>query len=122
MRTIDTAVHRGPMPTKMSRTQGTLRTRDVLVLALVAALLLAGAWFSRGQLPSQHVNRGLLVRVSAGDTPWALAQRYPVSGLTTAEEADVIRRSSAGPSGRLQPGQTALVPVAGDDGTTLAMR
>ena len=65
-----------------------LSAPEILVLAILLALLLAGAMVSRR--PDGHDVRSTSVRVESGQTLWNLAESHPVAGMSTDQTAELI--------------------------------
>lgn len=86
-------------------------------VALTVVALFAAAWISSDAARSSQPLDRITVRAEQGDTPWTLAVRYPVPGLSTAETAALI----ADENGDLAAGSTVRVPYAADT-VALAMR
>jgi LysM repeat protein len=62
------------------------------------------------------------VRVSAGDTLWAIAEQYGTPRLTTAQTAHLIARFNALDSATLTPGRELEIPVPGTAPTRIAAK
>ncbi|MHB8049927.1 MAG: LysM peptidoglycan-binding domain-containing protein [Coriobacteriia bacterium] len=82
-----------------------------VVLAIVVALVVG---VERPQ-PSAWT----AVTVEQSGTLWALAQAHPVTGLTTAETVELIKRSNHLESALITPGQALRVPA--QDSVALAV-
>jgi hypothetical protein len=65
-----------------------LSAPEVLVLAILLALLLASAMVARH--PAGHDVRSTSVRVESGQTLWDLAKSHPVAGMSTDQTAELI--------------------------------
>lgn len=74
-------------PRRAARGTG-LSLLEVLVLAIVLALLIAGVVATR--CANATAVHDASVRVERGQTLWGLAESHPVRGLSTAQTAELI--------------------------------
>ena len=82
------------------------------ILVTTATLQRSKAKPSRSTPPRDTATT--LLRVEQGDTVWTIAAAHPVSGLNTAQNADLIARLNDLDAGRLAAGTTLRVPSAAD--------
>lgn len=91
-----------------------------LTLAAIAGLLVGAVLLGAGK--SHEVSTTTPVRVQGGDTLWSLATEHPVTGLSTAQTADLIAEiNGLGGAHMLQAGSMISVPME-QDAPALAMR
>ena len=116
--------HRSPRPTQQpprrsERRSDHLSVAEIAALVIVVALLLAAPVVSRSTPPGDTATT--MLRVEQGDTVWMIAAAHPVSGLNTAQNADLIARLNDLDAGRLAAGTTLRVPSAADS-ASVALR
>jgi len=119
-----TWTHRRPLPAPQPRRRSVrvsdrLSVAEVAALVVVIVLLLAAPVVSRTTPPGDTATT--MLRVEQGDTVWTIAAAHPVSGLNTAQNADLIARLNDLDAGRLAAGTTLRVPSAADS-ATVALR
>lgn len=100
------------------RHPGTLQAVPALALVLLVCALFACVFLAR--TPGIDPDHTTTVRVSDGDSLWAIARTHPASGLDTARTVEVIRRLNRLESGTLVVGSTLRVPAR--DLTSVAAR
>jgi len=110
-----TWAYRRPRPAQRARRRSERRSNrlsvaEIAALVVVVALLLAAPVVSRSTLPRDTATT--MLRVEQGDTVWTIAAAHPVSGLSTAQNADFIARLNDLDAGRLAAGTTLRVPSA----------
>ncbi len=91
-----------------------------LVLVVLAAALVVCALASRPGTPEEV--RTTRMRISAGDTLWAIAEQNAIQGFTTAQTADFIARLNGLGTSTLVPGRELEVPVAAATTAYIASR
>jgi len=83
---------------------------EIVALVVIIVLLIAAPIMSRSTSPRDTATT--LLRVEQGDTVWTIAAAHPVTGLNTAQNADLIARLNDLDAGRLAAGTTLRVPSA----------
>ena len=95
---------------------------EILLLAIAAAILIAAIiYVSR---PGTTVSSSSLtpVRVAPSQTLWAIAEAYPIEGLSTADTVAFIRDANDLRTSSLSPGQTLFVHETPPEEAVLASR
>lgn len=116
------STHTRPHPGFSTGSTGRIRIRDLAIFAAIVIALVAGAWYSRAEERPLSASPAIAVQVTAGDTPWSLAEAHPISGLSVAQEAAMIQKVSSGDRGVICVGQTIFIPVDSDGAAAVAMR
>ena len=86
-------------------------TLEVVALVVIAALLIAGAFMSRGPIVDSPELSGR-IKVRAGDSLWTVAAQHPVEGMSTAQLVDLLANANGLHGRGVRPGQTIVVPEA----------
>lgn len=120
---VSTSQHRRPQVAYRSAARvarvRTLGPLEMLVLAIIAALIIASPFATR-----QHTNVSggtRTLQVQSGDNLWSIAQQHPVKGLSTAQTVELIAAGNGLGHGRVSPGQTIVIPSEEQE-ERLAMR
>ena len=97
-------LHRRP------KRRAALSVFEVLILAALVALLLAGVTLTGH--PAGYQVRSTSVRVESGQTLWDLAESHPVAGMSTDQTAELIARLNNVGSRGLVAHTVVRVPAA----------
>lgn len=102
------------------RATAALSAVERAALVAILALLVIGVWVTSARPTTQvHTQR---VLTAPGDTLWTLASRYPVAGMTTQEEADLIGALNGIGGGASVPTQHAVVVPSTASEAAVALR
>jgi LysM repeat protein len=104
---------RGPGPVHVS-------TMEIVILVMIGLLLVTGVLATRSSA-AVPTSTGV-VRVEPGDTLWSIAKAHPVSGLSTAQGAELIAALNHMSNDPLSVGVSLVVPVTRERGLEFASR
>ncbi len=115
-RQIERSIRHNQMRRSLSRRRQ-IRALVLLMTSAIAAVIAVSAWTMVGQTSTYRAlmasDASTPVTVQPGDTLWSIADRNPVSNLSTYEAVRLISDLNGLEASSIYPGQTILVPTAG---------